>query len=887
MLSAPECGVVESNYIAQYDAEPEFWQFLNNLTHEDLIAELVQNELDAGSTRTSIRFEEDRLICEGNGKPVDGEGWIRLSFIRGAGKDAPRKRERIGVKNHGLKTCFRLGDEIVIRSDGKLTKQTLYRNGVENDPAPGTFKGPVPDRGAPERGCRIEVPYRTTRLVARYSEPFEFDAPDRQSLENIFRRACAEIPERFIGVIRPGMRSSYTIELSHHQLGSGMFEFRCTAARPVRGGKVFMRSCTSRGDGAVFALAMREEAFVFGCSLPPASTHEIPLFYKAHGGFLAEVAWRVDARRKPNAVSGHLRYPITYTGTGGAARSGVGVHYSGPFISDQDRHGVSAASFNPIITAACDAALIAILRDHLIPKCGARALRLLVDPRSEDDERLREMTTALLAANAVPLARRERRRVQFGAREVAGGAVRPVVVPVYLWEPRRIVQTLVNLCPKEADRIDSEVPSEIVELLADEDLPGWKITHVTFDQTDVLPRMQPTRVTGFFPWPDEAAWHKELGNPRLAGDYLDVLLAICDDRAPSSQEIRALREGIRLPDTRGTARPLSELFVGNELPPALASLEMPALLHTTLAKHRLFKRRDWKLRVYSFEEFLEKVDFSQHSDATRRTFLMWLRKNWKLVPKKSASRLAALPVWPAREGGTRTLNALCLPRRAIAEVLSGAICLPAAEVEGLRALRRKGRGALVLRSAPSSAELETYYSTRIDGFPSDRQLSLEEAESFRWFERDLTTLAGDRQIAAWLSRQIAVGLSRDRHITPMGKLHRETPQVASLALLSGDLLDRASRVLDGIFPPRSEVSLRCDHARPRTRWRANQRADSAAESIGRCLASRGSPRSAGCSDCMHSLRGAAFGASAIGVQRESRRLLGRVEACASGKEERR
>jgi hypothetical protein len=38
----------------------------------------------------------------------------------------PGKGLRIGVKNHGLKTCFTIGDEIVIDSDGTLSKQTLY-----------------------------------------------------------------------------------------------------------------------------------------------------------------------------------------------------------------------------------------------------------------------------------------------------------------------------------------------------------------------------------------------------------------------------------------------------------------------------------------------------------------------------------------------------------------------------------------------------------------------------------------------------------------------------------------------------------------------------------------------------------------------------------------
>src|SRR5579862_2213377 len=107
------------------DAMPEFWQFLNGLLPQDLIAELVQNDLDAGAHRTRIAFETDRFTCEGDGAPVDAIGWKRLSFIRGAGDEVPCKLHRIGVKNHGLKTCFTLGDEIALSSAGRQIKQTL------------------------------------------------------------------------------------------------------------------------------------------------------------------------------------------------------------------------------------------------------------------------------------------------------------------------------------------------------------------------------------------------------------------------------------------------------------------------------------------------------------------------------------------------------------------------------------------------------------------------------------------------------------------------------------------------------------------------------------------------------------------------------------------
>ena len=114
-------------YVQRFDAEPQFWQFLKGLRSDDLIVELIQNDLDAKASRTSITFTPDRLICQGDGEPVSEDGWQRLSFVMGAGVEVERKRFRIGVKNHGLKACFWLGDEIVVRSDGRRMIQTLYQ----------------------------------------------------------------------------------------------------------------------------------------------------------------------------------------------------------------------------------------------------------------------------------------------------------------------------------------------------------------------------------------------------------------------------------------------------------------------------------------------------------------------------------------------------------------------------------------------------------------------------------------------------------------------------------------------------------------------------------------------------------------------------------------
>ena len=131
--------------------------------------------MDANSPHTTILFGVNGLTCQGDGDPVDKDGWERLTYVKGAGDLAPRKRNRIGIKNHGIKACFTMGDSINIRSDGKMVNQTLYKDGLDQHPSPATYLNPVRDDAAPATGCLIEVPYRVKTLNVDSGEPLSFD----------------------------------------------------------------------------------------------------------------------------------------------------------------------------------------------------------------------------------------------------------------------------------------------------------------------------------------------------------------------------------------------------------------------------------------------------------------------------------------------------------------------------------------------------------------------------------------------------------------------------------------------------------------------------------------------------------------------------------------
>ena len=397
--------MLDLGFVQRFDAEPQFWQFLKGLRSDDLLVELVQNDLDANASRTFITFTPDRLVCQGDGEPVSEDGWRRLSYVMGSGVEVASKRFRIGVKNHGLKACFWLGDQIIVRSDGLKMIQTLYKDGHENQPSPGTLPKRIPDEEAPPTGCSIEVPYRKRELIVTKGEALTIGIPDETSLEGLFRNACELLPSRLLGVVRPGIREQYTLCLRHHTLGSIEIHWRAKRGRNANGrGRrrftVFGRECNRSSDMPhIPSIAIHEQACTFRIPFPIGKRPEIPDFFaRDRRSFTAEIAWLTDKRGTPKSTKGVRRYPIGYDAPSESSLSGVGVHFSGPYISDAERHGTSQMdSLNDYIDNACKDALVDIMASYLLHRHGGRAMELYIaDPDTAKDEPLKDLVERTL-----------------------------------------------------------------------------------------------------------------------------------------------------------------------------------------------------------------------------------------------------------------------------------------------------------------------------------------------------------------------------------------------------------------------------------------------------------------------------------------------------------
>lgn len=802
-LHAPE-------FVQRFDAEPQFWQFLSGLHADDLIVELIQNDLDAKASRTSIAFTPDRLICRGDGEAVSEDGWRRLSFVMGAGAEVESKRFRIGVKNHGLKACFWLGDDIIVRSNGLRVVQTLYKDGHDAEPSPGTFPKPVPDTvSQPNTGCSIEVPYREQELVVSKGEGLKIKVPDRSSLEQLFRNAAESLPRRLLGVVRPDHHDQYTLCLSHHTLGSVEINWRAKRGRHIKGRSrkhytVFGRECsTSSQTLCIPSTTIYEYACTFRIQFPPESRSEIPdFFFRDRTSFWGEIAWSTDKNGRPKSTKGVRRYPIGYEATSDAALSGVGVNFSGPYRSDAERHGISrTGDLNDYIDDVCKDALVDIVSSYLVHRHTAKAMELfMADPDGAEDESLKDLVERSLRARLLPLAdsvsrvSNRSRRITLGPRKTPVGTLRRVVLPMFTWNAKQIVPLLSEICPSEEDQINKHVPGSILRCLVNMD------DVITFDENDVVARLQPKLKTEWFPWKNETEWKRTLGNPSIAKAHLDVLwLTISRKELESESEVM---KNTYLPDDNSTARPLTGMFSGVGLPPNLGQRDYAPLLHPELQGHRVLKRRSWKPKRFGLDDYLDRAQLEMASLAERRSFWTWLRKNGKTVkPRQTLVRIASLPVWPSTSGSLVPLDDLCEPRsKRATSVMGNALVRPSRELLRVGLASRTGRGLLTIRSTPSLEETELFLAERLDRFPRERKLTADERREFHRLEKDLVDLASSaprlRAHLIKLAGEYGVALDRDGNLRDPGDLVRDEGALHHLHLLKRHTIDRPKKFLD-------------------------------------------------------------------------------------------
>jgi hypothetical protein len=809
MMHAPLAQVIEikpgAGFVTEFDETPGFWNFLLALDRDDLIAELVQNDLDQEATRTVITFEQNQLVCEGDGKPVEADGWQRLRKLRGAGDTVPAKRGKIGVKNHGLKTAFTIGDEIRVLSAGQAITQTLYARGRENAPYPGASPEPEPDPQAPLKGCRVVIRYRDRAIEPPLGEAIVLGAVSTQEIDALFTSACASTPEQFAGIVSPEVAPQYEIVLRHWRLGEACFALSCTRPRKIaRGIEIFRRRCHVSGTAPSLPAGLQEKAARRLLPLTGRLKQRAADFFRRGNRFLVEVSWSVDARGRPKTGTGRFRYPIGYPAGSHEARTGHGAFFNAPIVSDTERHGPARNdATNKELREACETLLVDALARSVIPRWGADGLNPLVpSPESDDrDEAVRPLLAALARQDAIPklnwadaaglLLKGRRRNAKanraFLRRRPGAPRKYRFVAPVMTWKRDVIHASLSLICPRAERQLDPRIHPAIVRLLTDMQTDGFYKDFITFDEDDALSRAK-GEGNQFFAACDNP--EGELAQPLLARSYLDVINEAIEHEKCSAQTEDALQEALLLPDTRCKAEPFRVLHASAPLPSEVPGLRIPPILHADIASHPILRRRKWRRPNYTMARFLESEGLREADEETRKLFWKWLRQNERRVGPRDRPKLAELPIWPDVHGNIHRLGELCDPRsRRIATILGEAIRRPHDDVRRSKiAASRTGRSTM--RRVPSQDEIEGWLDSRMAAAPPGETPGPDAIAALNRLETDLAVLLKDAALARVLkaTRVTLPALARDGSIRPRTKLLMPVTNHDRLALRGRFLL---------------------------------------------------------------------------------------------------
>ncbi len=315
-------------------------EFVEEHDPSDVLRELVQNEFDAQGTRLEIAFGADSLRVRGNGIPIDGAGWKRLSVMLGQGQVAGSdliikpKTNGIGSKNFGLKSLFSFGPQIFIRSAGLQTVLDYQR---------GTLPKPQPEPDSKRKpGVDIQVPYRT--VAEGNLVPFGLEQE-----KAAFDQFAQNLVPTLIKLVEPDSRKQLkglTVTSERHdkriRWTQSAKKIDCSA-RYVTAIERTLRVVRSRLDDSNSSQqTIREIEFQKSFEVPEEFRRvPFPSYFRASSRNRIKVG--VSVRMKGSQIDlshrGQLFYPIGVPN----GQSGNGVSISAPLKMDMDRSTILGA----------------------------------------------------------------------------------------------------------------------------------------------------------------------------------------------------------------------------------------------------------------------------------------------------------------------------------------------------------------------------------------------------------------------------------------------------------------------------------------------------------------------------------------------------------------
>lgn len=367
-------------------------QFVAGHDASDVLRELVQNEFDGGGETLTLVFGSRALEVSGTGRAIDRHGWERLSVIVGTGnvmgsrqaETVAPKENGIGSKNFGLRSLFRFGDEIHVRSGGQVALLDLQtqETGRERDPA---WRG--------EKGVRVHVPYRQES-----TERLEGFTLERE--EHAIGLMAARMPDTLVKLALSGKKRGLR-EVDIRSIRTGRTLRWKQDAKLERCRAAGINMVARRGrlvDGDAKPVPFQEEEFSRSVEIPAEhAARRFAAYYRLPGGRLRiSVSVPIARRRIDLGQHGHFYYPLKAP----SSRTGSVVSVSAPFELNTDRSGINDHVWNDwLIDQAVDLT-VDLLKADWFGRYGADAFKALIGDGSGAPDRFAAKVAERLAKDA-------------------------------------------------------------------------------------------------------------------------------------------------------------------------------------------------------------------------------------------------------------------------------------------------------------------------------------------------------------------------------------------------------------------------------------------------------------------------------------------------------
>ncbi|MGN7998025.1 hypothetical protein [Sphingomonas sp. 22176] len=366
-------------------------QFVAGHDAGDVLRELVQNEFDGGGNTLTLTFGSRALEVTGSGRDIDARGWNRLSVIvgtgnvmgSGRGEVVAAKENGIGSKNFGLRSLFRFGDTIHVRSAGRVALLDLQTQETAQEADPSWQR---------DRGVRIHVPYRE-----QSTDRLEAFSVERE--EHALGLMAAGMLDTLVKLALTGQRRGLRqVQVNSLQTNRTLRWKQDAVAGRCRLAGVSMVARKGRLTDGDVGTPFQEEEFSRSVEIPDKyKGRAFPAYYRVAGGRLKiGVSVAISRKRIDLTQGGHFYYPLKAP----TSRTGCAISVSAPFELNTDRSGLIDHVWNDWLIDQAVALTVDLLRADWFLRYGAEAYKALVAQGAASPDRFATKLAERLKSDA-------------------------------------------------------------------------------------------------------------------------------------------------------------------------------------------------------------------------------------------------------------------------------------------------------------------------------------------------------------------------------------------------------------------------------------------------------------------------------------------------------